>query len=88
MKHTYAVLSAGDVLYFTRRNGPRAAVGVRNLYVSMSRRDSVTPLLRERSCFTLKYFWRYLPGNHGTEHIKKFKCTDKIKCRLYCSISL
>lgn len=38
---TLAVLSAGDVLYFTRRNGPRAAVGVRNLYVSMSRRDSV-----------------------------------------------
>lgn len=36
---TLAVLSAGDVLYFTRRNGPRAAVGVRNLYVS--RRDSV-----------------------------------------------
>lgn len=50
--------------------------------MSMSRRDSAA--VAREIMFHSEEFLALLAG----ESLKKFKCTDKIKCRLYCSISL
>lgn len=75
-------------MYFSRRNGPRAALGVKNLYVtvSMSRRDSVA--VAREIMFHFEVFLALLDGESCNGAYKEFKCTDKIKFRLYYSISL
>lgn len=90
MKHTYLSSSFGRKghVFYTCRNGPRAAVGVKNLYVtvSMSRRDSVA--VAREIMFHFEVFLALLDGESCNRAYKEFKCTDKIKFRLYYSISL
>lgn len=90
MKHTYLSSSFGrkGLVFYTCRNGPRAAVGVKNLYVtvSMSRRDSVA--VAREIMFHFEVFLALLDGESCNRAYKEFKCTDKIKFRLYYSISL